>query len=74
VTLPNSIAALTALTLLTLRCNQLVTLPNSIAALTALEKLTLNRNPLAKPQSSAVEAWLTALRAGSCTMKMPSGW
>ena len=54
--------------------NQIVTLPDSIASLAALEKLELYGNPLVKPQSSAVEAWLTALRAGSCTMMMPAGW
>jgi hypothetical protein len=27
----------------------------------ALEQLTLGNNPLAQPQSSAVEAWLSAL-------------
>jgi len=63
VTLPDSMAALTALEKLDLGFNQLVTLPDSMAALTALEKLSLYNNPLAKPQSPAVEAWLTALRA-----------
>ena len=65
VTLPDSIAALTALEKLHLGDNQLVTLPDSIAALTALEELYFDDNPLAKPQSSAVEAWLSALDAGS---------
>jgi Leucine-rich repeat (LRR) protein len=74
VALPDSIAALTALKTLSLHNNKLVTLPDSIAALTALKRLILSNNPLAKPQSSAVEAWLTALRAGSCTMVMPNGW
>ena len=62
------------MTELDLSGNQLVTLPDSIAALTALKTLSLSYNPLAKPQSSAVEAWLTALRAGSCTLYMPTGW
>ena len=70
VTLPDSIAALTALEELSLYGNQLVTLPDSIAALAALKKLDLENNPsLAKPQSSAVEAWLTALRAGGCYIR-----
>ena len=43
-----------------------------MAALTAVEGLDLEDNALAKPQSSAVEAWLTALRAGSCALTMPS--
>ena len=56
-----------------------MTLPESIAALAALEKLKLNNNPLAKPQSSAVEAWLMALEAGGCDVEMvdsdeDSGW
>ena len=70
VTLPDSIAALTALKDLSLYGNKLVTLPDSIAALTALKTLYLYNNPLAKPQSSAVEAWLAALRAGSCYIEM----
>ena len=61
VALPDSIAALTALERLGLSWNQLVTLPDSIAALTVLKTLNLMGNPLAKPQSSAVEAWLTAV-------------
>ena len=72
VILPDSIAALMALEELYLFNNKLVTLPDSIAALTALETLNLGSNPLAKQQSSAVEAWLTALRAGSCTLYMPA--
>ena len=62
--------SLTSLTELDLRLNQLVTLPDTIAALTALEKLELYGNLLAKPQSSAVEAWLAALEAGGCEVKM----
>ena len=73
-TLPKPIVKLTSLTTLSLSDNQLVTLPDSIAALTALKYLNLHGNPLAKPQSSAVEAWLTALRAGGCSLLMPDGW
>ena len=76
--LPESIGALVGLEKLNLGFNQLVTLPDSIAALTALKNLHLRGNPLAKPQSSAVEAWLTALRAGVCAVSMPvdedGGW
>jgi Leucine-rich repeat (LRR) protein len=68
-TLPKPIVKLTSLTELNLYNNQLVTLPDSIAALTALEKLELDDNPLAKPQSSAVEAWLSALGAGSSSSR-----
>ena len=74
VTLPDSIAALTALKELYLGSNKFVTLPGSIAVLTALETLHLSYNPLAEPQSSAVEAWLTALRDGGCYVSMPDGW
>jgi Leucine-rich repeat (LRR) protein len=69
--LPKPIGKLTSLTVLHLNHNKLVTLPDSIAALTALKTLILCCNPLAKPQSSAVEAWLTALRAGGCSLLMP---
>ena len=55
-TLPKPIVKLTSLTKLYLMRNQLVTLTDSMAALTALEKLYLHDNPLAKPQSSTVEA------------------
>jgi hypothetical protein len=48
--------------------NQLVTLPDSIAALTQMKKLHLALNPLAKPQSTAVEAWFTALEAGNISL------
>ena len=70
-TFPQPIVKLTSLTVLHLGSNQLVTLPDSIAALTALKTLYLYNNPLAKPQSSAVEAWLAALEAGGCEVKMP---
>ena len=78
VTIPDEIAALTALKKLGLGFNQLVTLPDSIAfAARCLHTLFLSGNPLAKPQSSAVEAWLTALDAGGCYIEMPDeylGW
>ena len=78
-TLPKPIVKLTSLTELDLRWNQLVTLPDTMAALTALATLYLNINPLVNPQSSAVEAWLTALEAGECEVAMPAdgddgGW
>jgi|TARA_B110000208_G_scaffold123931_1_gene151156 hypothetical protein len=41
-----------------------------VAALMALKMLHLYDNPLAEPQSSAVEAWLTALEAGRCDVVM----
>ena len=41
-----------------------------MAALMALKMLHLYDNPLAEPQSSAVEAWLTALEAGGCEVEM----
>jgi pantothenate kinase-related protein Tda10 len=68
----------TALETLSLYGNKFTTLPDSIAALAVLKTLYLFMNSLAKPQSSAVEAWLTALRAGVCTVSMPvdvdGGW
>ena len=76
-TLPDSVAALTQMKTLRFDFNKFTTLPDSIAGLTALKMLWLYGNPLAKPQSSAVEAWLAALRAGSCTVTVsmpPRGW
>ena len=64
--LPEEIGLLTGLKELDLNENQLTSLPEEIGLLTGLEKLNLNNNPLVKPQSSAVEAWLTALEAGGC--------
>jgi|TARA_B110000977_G_C10692531_1_gene344079 hypothetical protein len=49
--------------------NQLVTLPDSITALSALETLHLY-SPLTTPQSSAVEARLTALEVGGCEVML----
>ena len=71
-TFPDSFAALTALQELDLRHNQLVKLPDSIAALTALKELDLSENFRLRSsrQSSAVEAWLTALEA-ECKVVLP---
>ena len=68
--LPEEIGLMTGLKELNLGDNQLTSLPEEIVALTTLETLHLYNNPLAKPQSSAVEAWLTALEAGGCEVKM----
>jgi hypothetical protein len=45
-----------------------------VATLPRFDKgLDVSSNPLAKPQSSAVEAWLAALGAGGCDLEMPRG-
>ena len=57
--LPDVIPALTALVTLDLDNNDITSLPEAIVALTGLEVIIVVENPLTRPQSDAVEAWLT---------------
>ena len=70
-TLPESIEYLVGLETLNLYNNHLTVLPESIVALTSLTTLKLHQNRLIKPQSLAVEAWLTALHRKGCDI---NGW